>query len=105
MTSLVQQSLLHWLVLHTTYIARLPQLLPAVAWLVESLQQHRQALAVPPQLLAEQQQLNSYLQSVAWSEPGREPSEAAELAEEMQRIAACVMAQVPHDYACNNPGV
>ncbi|WIA12557.1 hypothetical protein OEZ85_006218 [Tetradesmus obliquus] len=34
----------------------------------------------------------------------REPSEAAELAEGMQRIAACVMAQVPHDYACNNPG-
>lgn len=47
MTSLVQQSLLHWLVLHTTYIARLPQLLPAAAGNDTSKHQHNQGSQEP----------------------------------------------------------
>jgi hypothetical protein len=98
----------------------LEQLPPAVTWLVEQLQQHQHALGVPAELVAELQQLLSHVQQalpaattglcVGLNEPAVGAGTVnsvgcAEMGNVMHRIAMSVMAQTPHAYACNNPGM
>jgi hypothetical protein len=100
--------------------APLARLLPVDTWLVEQLQQHQQGLGVPAELVHELQQLRSYVEVVlpaAMMGHSFKMSEAAvqagavesigiqEMARMMHRIAINVLAQTPHAYACNNPGV
>jgi hypothetical protein len=98
--------------------APLARLLPVDTWLVEQLQQHQQGLGVPAELVAEMQQLQMLLPaSAVMTGPCVEANEAAvqagavnsvssaEMRDAMHRVAASVLAQTPHAYACNNPGV
>jgi hypothetical protein len=99
--------------------APLERLLPVVTWLVGQLQQHQQVLGVPAELVAELQQLLTYVQSAlpavvmglcvrvdeAAMQAGTIHSVGgAEMGNAMHRIAMRVLAQTPHAYACNNPG-
>jgi hypothetical protein len=100
--------------------APLERLLPVDTWLLEQLQQHQQALGVPAELVAELQQILSYVQMAlpaammglcmsvneAAMRAGTVNSVGgAEMGNAMHRIAMPVLAQTPHAYACNNPGV
>jgi hypothetical protein len=101
--------------------APLQRLLPAVGWLVDCLQQHRQAVGVPAETVEELQQMNSYVQmampaamlglcmrvdeAAVRNMMSPQSVGAAEMANVMHRIAMPVLVQTPHAYACNNPGV
>jgi hypothetical protein len=97
----------------------LQQLLPAVSWLVDCLEQHQLTLRVPAELLKEQQRMNSRLHrgmAAVMRGPHVRMAEAAqpgaagtpgveEMLHNVHSIAMCILAQVPQAYACNNPGV
>jgi hypothetical protein len=100
--------------------APLQQLLPAVQWLVDSLQEYQRDLGVPLESFMKLQQMNSYVQMAMPAammglcmRVGQEdirnmrvPASvrAGEMANVMHRIAMPILAQTPHTYACNNPG-
>jgi hypothetical protein len=98
--------------------APLGRMLPVVTWLVEQLQQHQQGLGVPAELVAELQQLHMLLPASATMtgacvrvdeaavQAGTVNSlSGAEMRNVMHRVAMTVLAQTPHAYACNNPGM